>query len=121
MKRAFPTRQRTIWFVAIASIVFGAAGCEEKVYQIEQWPREDKLWRRLTLSRRQQGENGRKQFLNDKDKPEIERIARLYGGAPKVNVEKATFVGAFAHSLPQDVGGDGHYVRWESPLVQVCL
>jgi hypothetical protein len=121
MKRAFPTRQRTIWFVAIASIVFGAAGCEEKVYQIEQWPREDKLWRRLTLTRHQPGENGRKQFLNDKDKPEIERIARLYGGAPKVNVEKATFVGAFAHALPQDVGGDGHYVRWESTLGRVCL
>jgi len=122
MKRAFLTRQRTIWFAAIASFLFGAAGCEEKVYQIEQWPREDKLWRRLTVSRHQQGDDGPKKDLNDDDKAELARIARLYGpSAPKRTAKHATFIGAFANALPQDVGGDGHYVHWDSPLGRVSI
>jgi|HubBroStandDraft_6_1064221.scaffolds.fasta_scaffold68045_2 hypothetical protein len=122
MVRAFSAKRWTIWSAAIATIAFAAAGCEEKVYQIEQWPRGDKLWRRLILSRRQQGDGGQKKDLNDKDKAEVSRIAGLYGGAPpKLTVDKATFIGAFANALPQDVGGDGHYVRWESPLGRVCL
>jgi hypothetical protein len=121
MKRTFPTRQRTICFVAIASVVFAATGCQEKVYQIEQWARGEKLWRRLTVSRQQQG-NGAKQDLSESDKAEIARIAKLYGSeAPKIAGQRATFVGAFAGDLPHDVGGDGHYVHWASPLGSVSV
>jgi hypothetical protein len=104
----------------MAAVLFAATGCEEKVYQIEQWPRGDKLWRRLTVSRRQQGD-GRQKDLNDADKAELARIARLYGTAPKITGNQAAFVGAFAAALPRDVGGDGHYVHWESQLGSVSI
>jgi hypothetical protein len=120
MKRTYSADGWATWFAAIAILVLAAAGCEEKVYQIEQWPREDKLWRRLTVSR-QQGK-GAPQDLNNFDKAEIARIAQLYGvGAPKMAGSRATFVGAFASALPHDVGGDGHYVHWESPLGSVSI
>jgi hypothetical protein len=122
MKRAFSADRWATRFTAIAIVVLAAAGCEEKVYQIEQWPREGKLWRRLTVSRHQQGDDGPKKDLNDNDKAEIARIARHYGpSAPKLTGDRATFVGAFANALPQDVGGDGHYVHWESPLGRVSI
>src|SRR5580704_8407270 len=105
MVRAFSAKRWTIWSAAIATIAFAAAGCEEKVYQIEQWPRGDKLWRRLTVSRRNQGDS-RQKDLNDADKAELARIARLYGAnAPKITDNRAAFVGAFTGALPRDVGG----------------
>jgi hypothetical protein len=113
------------WAIRLAflMIVLGAPGCEEKFYQIEQWPRDNKLWRRLTVSRHQQVRwNGGQRNLTDADKAEVARIARFYGGvAPKISGERATLVGAFASTLPRDVGGDGHYLHWESPLGRVSL
>ncbi len=49
-------------------------------------------------------------------------MARVYGGAaPKMTEKQATFVGAFASALPHDVGGDGHYLHWGSPLGRVSI
>jgi hypothetical protein len=91
------------------------------VYQIEQWARGDKLWRRVTVSREEQA-NGAQQDLSEADKAEIARIAKLYGSeAPKIKGQRASFVGAFSGALPHDVGGDGHYVHWESPLGSVSV
>ena len=60
--------------------------------------------------------------LNDADKAETQRIARLYGtAAPKIDQNKAAFIGTFAHNLPRDVGGDGHYLQWQSPLGSVGI
>ncbi|HEV7999188.1 MAG TPA: hypothetical protein VGP63_04860, partial [Planctomycetaceae bacterium] len=119
MTRTLSAGRPSVLQVALALLVLVATGCEEKVYQIEQWPRGDKLWRRLTVSRRNQGDGGQKD-LNDADKAELARIARLYGtNAPKITGNRAAFVGAFAGALPRDVGGDGHYVYWESQLGSV--
>ena len=103
---------------AIALLAFPALGCQEKVYQIEQWARGDKLWRRLTVSRDEQG-NGQQEDLSEPT-AEIAPIANLYGSeAPKIKGRRASFVGAVAGGLTHDVGGDGHYVHWESPLGNV--
>jgi len=120
MKRTLSRRRWTRPFTAAALVLFAAAGCEEKIYKIEQWPRGDKLWRRLTVSRQQQG-NGAQQDLSDEDKAELARLARLFGSEPKLVGKRATFVGAFAGALPQDVGGDGHYLHWKSPLGSVSI
>jgi hypothetical protein len=122
MKRAFSVEGGAIRFAATAILLLAAAGCEEKVYQIDQWPRENKLWRRLTVSRRERRENGAQQDLKAADKAEVARMARVYGGAaPKMTEKQATFVGAFASALPHDVGGDGHYLHWGSPLGRVSI
>ncbi len=123
MMRTFSIhRQMILRVAALALLLLASSGCEEKVYRIEQWPRGDKLWRRLTFSRRDKQEGGDTRSLSDADKAEAAQIARVYGnGKPKFDHQNAKFVGAFASALPRDVGGDGHYVHWDSPLGSVSI
>ena len=107
--------------VLAAVVLVAAAGCEEKIYEVELRPRGDKIERRLTL-RRQDLRDHSKESLSKDDLAELGRIARAYQTeTPSVPRPKASFSGTFGSVLPRDVGGDGHYVRWESPLGRVSI
>jgi len=98
-----------------------AAGCEEKIYEVELQPRGDKIERRLTLSRRDQRDHSKKNLAQG-DQAELARIAQAYQTeTPKLPTAKASFAGTFGGVLPRDIGGDGHYVRFESPLGRVSI
>jgi len=91
------------------------AGCVTKTYQVELSPKGKKIERRLTISRRERS-------LSDKERSELDRIARLYDkAAPRLPAKSVSFSGSFSQDLPKDVGGDGHYVREESPLGHVSV
>ncbi len=104
-----------------AVVLIAAAGCEEKIYEVDLLPRGDKIERRLTL-RRQDLRDHSKESLSKDDLAELGRIARAYQTeTPSVPRPKASFSGTFGSVLPHDVGGDGHYVHWESPLGRVSI
>ena len=107
--------------VLVAVVLVAAAGCEEKIYEVELRPRGDKIERRLTL-RRQDLRDHSKESLSKDDLAELGRIARAYQTeTPSVPRPKASFSGTFSSVLPHDIGGDGHYVHWESPLGRVFV
>jgi hypothetical protein len=98
-----------------------AAGCEERIYQIELRPKGDEIERRLTITRRDLPSHGPTSLTQD-DHPELVRIARAYGAlTPDVPRCEASFSGTFGSTLPKDVGGDGHYIHFESPLGRVRI
>jgi len=101
--------------------MLASAGCEEKIYEIDLQPHGDKIERRLTLTRREL-RNHAAENLTANDREELERIARTYGAeTPSLPRKKASFSGMFSSVLPRDVGGDGHYVHWDSPLGRVRI
>ncbi|HEV8068835.1 MAG TPA: hypothetical protein VGP76_13945 [Planctomycetaceae bacterium] len=121
MKRTDSADGWATCFAAIAILVLAAAGCEEKIYQIDLVPRGDKIERRLTLSRRDLPSHSSKNLTPD-DRAELELIARAYGTkTPGLPRKDAAFSGRFGSTLPKDVGGDGRYVYFESPLGRVRM
>ena len=108
-------------FTAIAILVLAVAGCEERIYQIELRPDGDKMERRLLLTRRDLPSHTPTSFTAD-DRPELVRIARAYGAqTPDIPRREVSFSGTFGSTLPRDVGGDGHYIHFESPLGRVRI
>jgi hypothetical protein len=112
--------RRTSSFGAITTVLLAAAGCQEKIYEIALEPRGDKIERRLSLTRRDH-DNGKYVELDDTDKKEVDVIRRVYRVAPHISPRDAIFSGTFENALPPDVGGDGHYFAWESPLGRVRI
>jgi hypothetical protein len=120
--------QRTLltdaWFrslTAAAVVVVAAVGCEEKIYEVDLKPRGDKIERRLTLTRYDKRDHSKERLTPD-DKTELAGIARAYQTeTPSLPRAEAVFSGTFGGVLPHDVGGDGHYVHWESPLGRVSI
>ncbi len=121
MKRDPPAERWLLPLAATAIVLVAAAGCEEKIYEVELRPRGDKIERRLTLTRRDRRDHSKKNLAQD-DQAELGRIARAYQTeTPSLPRAKASFAGTFGGVLPRDVGGDGHYVHWESPLGRVSI
>jgi hypothetical protein len=121
MKRDPPAERWLLPLAATAIVLIAAAGCEEKIYEVELRPRGDKIERRLTLTRRDRRDHSKKNLAQD-DQAELGRIARAYQTEPpSLPRAKASFAGTFGGVLPRDVGGDGHYVHWESPLGRVSI
>jgi hypothetical protein len=121
MKRALLAKAWNRPLAAVAVVLVAAAGCEEKIYEVDLRPRGDKIERRLTL-RRQDLRDHSKESLSKDDLAELQAIARAYQTeTPTVPRPKALFSGTFGSVLPHDVGGDGHYVHWESPLGRVSI
>jgi hypothetical protein len=121
MRRTFSACGRLSWLGAIPLFVIGAAGCEERIYEIDLKPHGDTIERHLTLKRADLPNHMPKSLTAD-DRPEVERIARAYHAAtPSLPRRDPAFSGVFGSVLPQDVGGDGHYVRYESPLGRVRI
>jgi hypothetical protein len=113
--------------LAAISLVLAAAGCNEKIYEIDLRPYADKMERRLTLKRRELPDHSPTSLrASDQpefdDRPELERIARAYQAkTPSLPRRKASFSGTFGSTMPKDVGGDGHYIHFESPLGRVRI
>jgi hypothetical protein len=109
----------------LAMLMLAAGGCEERIYEIDLRPHGDRIERRLTVKRRDLRDQKPKCLVADDrpevdDRRELERIARAYQTkAPSLPRREASFSGAFGGTLPRDVGGDGHYVHYESPLGHV--
>lgn len=100
---------------ALAIFLFAASSCDTKTYRVELTPKGDKIERTLTISRRERD-------LADQERSELGRIARLYGAqAPRLPAKSAQFNGTFSNILPKDIGGDGHFAHWDSPLGRVCV
>jgi hypothetical protein len=119
MRRKFSAERSAPWLAALAILL--ATGCEERIYQIDLRPDGDKIQRRLTLTRRDLPSHTPTSLTPD-DRPELARIARAYGAqTPDVPRREVSFSGTFGSALPKDVGGDGHYVHWESPLGRVRI
>ncbi len=112
------------WFrrlVATAIVLIAAAGCEQKIYEVDLRPRGDKIERRLTLTRNDLRDHSKENLAKD-DQAELQAIAQDYQTeTPSLPRPKASFSGTFGGVLPHDVGGDGHYVHWESPLGRVSV
>jgi hypothetical protein len=121
MRRTFSACGRLSWLGAIPLFVIGAAGCDERIYEIDLKPHGDTIERHLTLKRADLPNHMPKSLTAD-DRPEVERIARAYHATtPSLPRRDPAFSGVFGSVLPQDVGGDGHYVRYESPLGRVWI
>ncbi len=106
---------------ALTLLLFGAAGCNEKIYELDLRPRGDEIERRLTLKRADLPHHKPKNLIAE-DRPELERIARAYQTAtPSLSKRDSSFSRVFGSTLPQDIGGDGHYVRYESSLGRVRI
>lgn len=102
---------------AATLVVLLLVGCSnrENVYEVALKPQGDKIERQLTFSHGKQG-------ISLSERPEIERLAKVFGvSAPDLPAKKVSFLGTFAGRLPQDVGGAGHFVRWDSPLGGVAV
>jgi hypothetical protein len=110
MKRALAVWRRVRPSGLIAFLVLAAMGCDTKTYQIDLRPTGDKIQRRLTVSRRNND-------LADPDRPEVVRIARAYGvPTPRLPAKRLSLTGTFSNALPKDLGGDGHFVHFDSPF-----
>jgi hypothetical protein len=121
MKRDPLAEARFRPLMAAAVILIAAAGCEQKIYEVDLRPRGDKIERRLTLTRSDLRDQS-KENLAKNDQAELQAIARVYQtDTPSLPRPKASFSGTFGGVLPHDVGGDGHYVHWESPLGRVSV
>jgi len=112
---------RLFQFAVLTLVVVAATGCEERIYEIDLKPRGDTLERHLTLKRTDLPNHTPKSLTAD-DRPELERIARAYHArTPSLPKRDLAFSGAFGSVLPQDIGGDGHYVHYESPFGRVRI
>jgi hypothetical protein len=117
------TRPSSAHWVMLACIV--ACGCNDhNQYVVELTPRGQEVERRLTFWRvdpRGQAAEGSIP-LDERNivafpADELARIGALY---PKrltpADARKHTFAGSFGEKLPADVGGSGHFLRFDSPL-----
>ena len=112
---------RLFQFAVLTLVVVAATGCEERTYEIDLKPRGDTLERHLTLKRTDLPNHTPKSLTAD-DRPELERIARAYHArTPSLPKRDLAFSGAFGSVLPQDIGGDGHYVHYESPFGRIRI
>jgi hypothetical protein len=98
-------------------------GCTRYSYDIEMQPVGEKLERRLTFkvvtpsSFTTDDRGTSKSKESDSLHSELERIARAYGASPpKGPTTRESFKGTFSGQLPQDVGGAGEFIRYESPF-----
>jgi hypothetical protein len=84
------------------------SGCQRRQYEIELKPVGSKLERRFT-------------FKGTLDRAELERISKAYGLGKRLPSTSSSVQGSFSGRMPQDVGGAGDYVRYESSLGAVAL
>jgi hypothetical protein len=121
MKGTLSAKRCTGRLAVIALLFLALAGCEEKIYEVVLQPRGDKIERRMTLRRADLPDHTRRS-LKEEDRAELHRIAQAYKAeTPSLPREKASFSGTFGGTLPNDVGGDGHYVHFQSPLGRVRI
>ncbi len=115
------TRTRISRAAAIASriaalVVVGLiAGCPHDEYAIELTPQGDRMHRELTVSR-----TGMEvvDFADTEGGPEkLAAISEFYPAEVETNTDGGhAFAYDFAYAMPNDVGGAGEYITFDSPM-----
>ena len=103
----------------IATIVIAAAvmGCDETIYKIELAPKGNELSRTLTVWRQGSGGEKGEKVVKPMDNAELAAVAKAYSkDTPEGGMKKHKFTGTFAGVMPDDVGGAGRFVRYESKM-----
>ena len=103
----------------IATIVIAAAvmGCDETIYKIELAPKGNELSRMLTVWRQGSGGEKGEKVVKPMDNAELAAVAKAYSkDTPEGGMKKHKFTGTFAGVMPDDVGGAGRFVRYESKM-----
>jgi len=101
---------KTLVLLAAVIPLLGA-DCIGVRYEIALEPKEDGLQRTITAASAQEGPDGRRAIMPDKN--ELKRIAALYGQAAPTG---DAVTGTFSYRTPADVGGAGFYARLSSPM-----
>ena len=103
----------------LATIVIAAAvmGCDETIYKIELAPKGNELSRTLTVWRQGGSSDTGEEVIKEMDDAELAAVAKAYSkDKPKGGAKKHKFTGTFADVMPDDVGGAGRFVRYESKM-----
>ncbi|MEX2285552.1 MAG: hypothetical protein WD648_00605 [Planctomycetaceae bacterium] len=120
-------RQVAFWFAGIACVAL-LVSCKRGEYEISLKPTPEGLERTVKFgstktegaadSNTHAANESDKQVVDKSDSPEIARLAAIYDSQPPKQVGGRTVFAAkvFSGQMPQDVGGSGHYVRFESPF-----
>lgn len=89
-------------------------GCESNHYELELEPQGKSLSRKLTVWR-DRSQNDERVAIPFPAK-ELRQIASQYATKGSRKELRHFFRGEFSAQMPQDVGGSGSYLQWESPL-----
>lgn len=97
----------------LAALAIG--GCETNRYEIKMTPADDGVQRELTFWRERTVDNKPQVVAFPAD--ELAKLAAAYGAdVPARAAGKHTLAGLFAGELPDDVGGRGSYMHWNTSL-----
>ena len=103
----------TCWLILLAAATL--TGCVSNHYTVEMKPRGSTMQRELTCWRQGVGSDPPTELPLPAD--ELKRIATVYQNSVSSDgAGRRKFVGEFAHTLPDDVGGNGSYTYWSTPL-----
>ena len=106
---------RVFSLVMALSWTAGLVGCDSNTYDLELRPEGDSLARELTCTRGHKKDG--KQVLTEFPDKELERFNSLYEDhSTSEEGKKHHFQGTFKARTPDDIGGSGWYLRWESDL-----
>ncbi|MCP4375060.1 MAG: hypothetical protein GY794_02595 [bacterium] len=99
-------------------IALAAAGCDETVYNIQLTPKDKQLTRTLTVWRHgTESKQSKKIVVKEMDADELAAVAKAYPNSkPKGGAKKHVFTGTFSGAMPNDVGGAGRFIRYESKM-----
>lgn len=107
---------RTNMFKSVALYAVLLAGCSTKHYEITMTPKGDRVERTLAVAQT----SGSDTNFTPVDADELSRIAAAFQqDVPAAVNRHFRFQSLFSHALPNDVGGHGTYVRWDSPCGSV--
>jgi hypothetical protein len=105
-------------FLLTATVIASAVmGCDETVYNIQLTPKGRALTRTLTVWR--QGTEGERSkiVVKEMDADELASVAKAYPNSkPEGGARKHVFAGTFSGAMPNDVGGAGRFIRYESKM-----
>ena len=93
------------------------AGCQQNVYELELTPDGEQLHRKLVCYRVDHRSDAMVVFPDK----ELERIRAVYPEGPTSPTKlKHTFESLFERNTPQDIGGAGYYLTFDSPVGRLC-
>lgn len=111
-----PPRWRAVASFASLSLLLAFLGCTQKVYEIELRPDGQFMQRTLTV-RSESVDADSEDVSSPLPEKELDRLHAFYDSAnDKIENDRHTFSGRFENRMPADVGGDGRFVHFESPL-----
>lgn len=92
--------------VGLSVLAAALVGCTWTEYDLELTPDGDGLQRRLGIQR----------HVEEATPEELARLGSVYGVAPPASPKEQELEGRFRDRMPDDVGGHGTYMQWETSL-----